>query len=183
MLKMSKLKIRFWKVGPIPILVISLSALSGCGFNGCNSIKSEKEQAFQEYLDLRKSKYDDYVRAYNQWKKINDERNTKLVVEVAKCYENPLLFYRKSKNKRSIDFLGGFEAYKKLFGLQATCEALARTGIWDGWVESAPKDESASYAPAVEKYLLSMRIIKNNPRCFSATEVANAEQEIQRLNN
>lgn len=160
------------------VLVLVSLLCSSCDFSSCSGIRNENELAFQKYLDLRQQRYKEWQNQVVQWEKFMKEEQDRKYAEKQLCLENPVLYYNKSKTKNVVDFFGGYASYTKQFGVDQLCESLQGLGISIG---TMPEDDSSSYPPAVEQYVLSMRITKNNPQCFSATEVAKAEQELFRL--
>lgn len=166
----------------IASIVVSFVALmtSSCDLSGCTDVRQENEGVYQEYLDLRDKRYKEWQKELSDWEVTNTFEQAKRKNEIKRCLNNPYEYYRKSSMKRMVDFFGGYEQYKREYGIDAVCETLQE--INDPF-SSKPLDDSANYPPAVEKYILSMTIKKNNPKCFSATEVAEAEQELLRLNS
>jgi hypothetical protein len=166
---------------PTP-LVVSLTILltTSCDFSGCNETRKEYEVVYQEYLDLREERYREWQRELAEWEVLNTFEQSKKRKEIERCLGNPYEYYKRSGLKKMVDFFGGYEKYKEQYGIEAVCETLQGIGNTYG---SKPQDDSADYPPAVEKYVLSMTIIKNNPKCFSATRVAEAERELLRLDS
>lgn len=163
-------------------LVLSFVVLmtSSCDLSGCTDIRQENESVYQDYLDLREKRFKEWQKELSEWEIRNTFEQAKRNNEIERCLNNPYEYYRNSKLKRLVEFFGGYERYKQEYGIEAVCETLQE--INDPY-SSKPLDDSAEYPPAVEKYILSMTIKKNNPKCFSATEVAEAEQELLRLNS
>lgn len=163
-------------------LMMSLVVLltSSCDISGCSEVRQENEKAFQEYLDLKEVRYKEWQKELADWEVTNTYEQAKRKNEIERCLNSPYEYYRKSSLKKLVEFFGGYEKYKRDYGIEAVCETLQE--ISDPY-SSKPLDDSANYSPAVDKYILSMTIKKNNPKCFSATEVAEAEQELLRLNS
>jgi hypothetical protein len=162
------------------IALLLLFSITSCDFSGCNGIRQENELTYQKYLDLRKQRYKEWQGQALEWEKSNQAEQSRKNSELQRCLEDPLSYYKKSKFKGAVDWWGGFYSHKGKFGIQSTCDSLQGIGSLLG---AKPIDDSLSHPPAVAQYVLSMTIIKNNPKCFSATQVAEAEQELIRLNS
>lgn len=159
---------------------VTLLLLSACDFSGCKAVVAEEQSLFQEWNQLRKQEMErrkDELARLNEQKRILDENRKK---QVAECLLDPKSYFSFSSNKKVVDFYGGYDAYVRKRGIVALCSALV--GLGPQVVNYIyPNNDARDYAPAVAKYVLSKRVIVNNPKCFSATEVATAQEEIRRL--
>ena len=166
------------KIATALVIAISMLFASSCDISGCNKIIEEKNIVYRDYLDLREFRYQQWKKELSAWNKAEIVEEEKKQQEIKKCENDPYEYYRVSKLKIIVDFYGGYTSYKEKGNLREMCETLQGTLTTNG---TRPEDDSGSYPPAVAKYVIAMTVIKNNPKCFSATEVAEAEQELIRL--
>lgn len=152
--------------------------ISSCSFDECPQIREEQKIAYEGYLSIKNLEYSNYLVELKKWEDRRASKNFERLTKIDKCEKSPEKYFQDTKPPGS-DF--NFEFYRtnaRIFGV-SICESIV--GPYDEMSFEKPKDESGNSSQAIGKYLISQRIIKNNPKCFTSTEVANAEQEISRL--
>lgn len=166
---------------------VTLLLLSACDFSGCKAVVAEEQSLFQEWDELRKQELNRYrqkLREYNEeltkWQITKDKK-------MAECRLDPASFLDDQaddeivKRFKRLNQGTNIEAYIRDVGVLSFCDTVTGNQLLDRIRLPEPQDTSSSYPPAVTKYVLSKRVIVNNPKCFSATEVATAQEEVRRL--
>ena len=163
------------------LATISLSVIfliSSCSFDKCPGIREEQKGSYEGYLSIKKLEYSNHLVEVKKWEEKRASKNLERLTRIDECEESPERYFQNTKPLGS-EF--NFEFYRsnaKIFGV-SVCESIV--GSYDEMTFERPKDESGNSLEAIGQYLISQRIIENNPKCFTPTEVANAEQEISRL--
>ena len=178
-MKPGKLPIRVHKTISGTLLTICLLLASACDFSGCRAIVDEEQSLFHEWELLREVEYKKWKSEFLAWEERERIWDAKKQDELSKCRLDPRAYYRSSELTQTIKWYGGYEAYVSRLGEESLCDNLTGSKLLDFGL--APKDDSSNFPPAVEKYVLSKRVIVNNPKCFSATDVATAQEEVRRL--
>ena len=152
--------------------------ISSCSFDECPGIREEQKVSYEKYLSIKKLEYSNYLVEVKKWEEKRASKNFERLTKVDECEENPEKYFQNTKPPGSGFNFEYYRSSAKIFGV-SVCESIV--GPYEEMIFERPKDESGNSSEAIGQYLISQRIIKNNPKCFAPTEVANAEQEISRL--
>lgn len=163
----------------VTILIIFLCLLSaGCSTYSCSSTTTEQVNAYNEYLGIREREFAEYKVKLSNWESEKLRRESERVAEIQKCDTDPDEYFRKTTPKGSSFDIDYYKSKAEIFKI-SLCESIV--GPKDEMIFQKPENNSGNSSEAIDQYLVSQRIIKNNPSCFSPTIVAEAEQEILRL--